>query len=116
MSAKHTPGPWKYGLGYRVRGPIGVDDRGRETGDTLAELNADADRCCRPPDEIEANGRLMAAAPDLLAALEGLLAVIHDSDRRPVPSSMRMLSIVSGQPEFAAIDNARTALKNAKGA
>jgi hypothetical protein len=79
--AKHTPGPWRYGLGYRVRPDRGLDAQGREIGGpTIAELNADADRCCPLPAEIEANGRLIAAAPDLLAALEHLASAASSPD------------------------------------
>ncbi len=56
-----------------------------------------------------------AAAVELLAALKGLLAVIHDSDQREHPSSMRLLSVVSGKAEFAAIDEARAAIAKAGG-
>lgn len=69
--AKPTPGPWAYGLGYRVRPDRGVDADGREIGGpTICEVNADADRCCPPCEVVEANGRLIAASPDLLAACE----------------------------------------------
>lgn len=52
---------------------------------------------------------------DLLAACELLIAAIHDSDKREVPTSMRMLSIVSGRPEFAAVDACRAAISKARG-
>jgi hypothetical protein len=78
---KHTAGPWCYGLGYRVRPDRGLDAQGREVGGpTIAEVNADADRCCPAPAEIEANGRLIAAAPDLLAALEELVNAAYSPD------------------------------------
>jgi hypothetical protein len=56
--------------------------------------------------------RLAAERDELRAALQGLLAVIVDTDQRPQPSSMRMLAIVSGRPEFDAIDAARAALSH----
>src|SRR5262245_35236104 len=66
-----TPGPWKYGLGYIIRPDRGLDANGREIGGpTIAEVNSDADRGCPSDDEIDANGHLIAAAPDLLAACE----------------------------------------------
>jgi hypothetical protein len=43
-------------------------------------------------------------------ALAGLLGVIVDSDQREQPSAVRLLGIVSGRPEFAAVDAARAAL------
>lgn len=47
---------------------------------------------------------------ELEAGLRNLLAVISDSDQRKHPSSMRLLGIVSGRPEYEAIDAARALL------
>ena len=64
MSApKHTPGPWAVS-GREINGPI-------DTGVIVARIPewgilADA------PDPGRANARLIAAAPDLLAALEAV--------------------------------------------
>jgi hypothetical protein len=69
MSAPHTPGPWlftaeMYGLdNMRV---FGVNDA---TGNGVANCGHDGRGQC------EANARLIAAAPDLLAALQELLAL-----------------------------------------
>jgi phosphopantetheinyl transferase len=59
--------------------------------------------------------RIRQERDELRAALQGLLAVIVDTDQRPQPSSMRMVAIVSGRPEFDAIDAARAAIAKAKG-
>ncbi len=66
----HTPGPWK------------IDTLGShiwilsETGDYLAEvITSDEEGRCRPEDA-EANARLMAAAPELLAAAEEALLIL----------------------------------------
>jgi hypothetical protein len=66
MKSQHTPGPWRVALGSRleIRGPkdeIGwpvpvVYNAGLHTDETA-----------------QANARLIAAAPDLLATLEDLL-------------------------------------------
>jgi len=66
--SKHTPGPWgemtmssnnlTIGIGY----PEG-DDRDH----FLAEVT------CGDPDELEANARLIAAAPQMLQALQALV-------------------------------------------
>lgn len=75
-AAKHTPGPWHWPHDSNALCPVNPDYKvsavsqilyadgghgflGRSNSDTLAELEADR--------------RLIAAAPDLLAALERLL-------------------------------------------
>lgn len=67
---EHTPGPWKYAHvtdhAYAVDIPDYEDEPG--TGQTIYLNDA-------------ANARLIAAAPDLLAALEALTGV-HDDDHR----------------------------------
>lgn len=60
--AKHTPGPWDVDEGdfsiYRL-----------ETGEQLAEMFGH-----QTPDEVEANARLMARAPDMLDEITRLRA------------------------------------------
>lgn len=74
---KHTPGPWEcrpsmeYPWDYEISAPAS-EDRGEDPG------------------EAEANARLIAAAPDLLAALVNLLndtqhAEHPDCDDGPCP-------------------------------
>jgi hypothetical protein len=76
-NAKHTPAPWKYdGDGFdsvaaRHCGTDGytvfpVDENGDVTG-CICEI---AD--CIDDDEAEANARLIAAAPELLAFIESI--------------------------------------------
>jgi hypothetical protein len=69
MSA-HTPGPWE-AIGNLVRSPM---DKESGSGVMLAEC---ADRWFLKvnSDEAKANARLIAAAPELLEALQNLLAV-----------------------------------------
>jgi hypothetical protein len=91
---QHTPGPWAIespdisGAPFRVR-----KAENHPQGDlTICHVNPYLAY------ESEANARLIAAAPDLLQAVEDflLLATLHDW-------------------EGAAIDNAREALRKAKG-
>ena len=68
----HTPGPW------RVNGASVWSDAGY-----VAELSSP-----RGPDERDANARLVAAAPELLAALERCIAVFNelaDAGNYPLP-------------------------------
>jgi hypothetical protein len=68
--SKHTPGPW-----YAVGSWVEVDD------DNAADIcNCSAEsmgqkRAARPPEEEEANARLIAAAPELLDALRALQSI-----------------------------------------
>lgn len=73
---KHTPGPWAIiddvtdaAIGYRAI--VAID--GENFGETI----------CNPSPMGEANARLIAAAPELLAALQGLLKA--DADRNDCP-------------------------------
>lgn len=62
-TTKHTPIPWGYAKGYEPhnQGQVYYEDNGQ----TLAVTYNDEDG---------ANARLIAAAPDMLAALQELLA------------------------------------------
>lgn len=84
--SKHTPGPWKW-TGQAVTVPSG--QRLLVNGVSLP-LGNHADS-----EEADANARLIAAAPDLLEALKGVVAV---ADRKT--------------DEF---DRARAAIANATG-
>ena len=76
--SKHTPGPWKY------RGDlIGImDDSDTQSYGSIRVI-------CRIDDwdfkdQARANGHLIAAAPELLEALKGLIGVI--SETRGIPA------------------------------
>lgn len=58
--SKHTPGPWR-DEGYRISAQRG------ET--TVVDL-----RSCMGGDDVQADARLIAAAPELLAALQKIAA------------------------------------------
>lgn len=95
----HTPGPWvigpadwlisqRHGMGYRnfpVHAPAGYD---------VAMVYSDEDDA-----EQEANVRLIAAAPDLLDAVEELLIYLADWD----------------DPDNETCQRARAAVAKAKG-
>lgn len=74
MSARHTPGPWRV-FGY---------DIGTSPDETLAVV------CAMDDNTDDANAALIAAAPDLLAALADLLAdaVQMGLDESPVSGSL----------------------------
>lgn len=83
MDAKHTPGPWgiEETNGTNWIGPM------RKSGDgKIAEIVCDTDRDRLTPEAIErsdANARLIAAAPELLAALKELRSWYLDQTGLP---------------------------------
>lgn len=101
MSAKHTPGPWW------------VDEPLEDGGTEPIVANAQW-VICEVADGIdedgamEANARLIAAAPDLLAALENLTPILEAAE-----------SNASGNPEWkwvsSRINTARAAIAKAEG-
>jgi hypothetical protein len=85
MDAKHTPGPWMVTSSDRPHG-AGRDDvlavRGAHQGNGISSVLAEV-TCDRPGaenrGEARANAALIAAAPDLLAALRELEGVAGDA-------------------------------------
>lgn len=65
---QHTPGPWDWRRGRLMHGDS-VDDAGYPMPEIALESNYGTS---------EANARLIAAAPDLLAALEQIVAILSD--------------------------------------
>lgn len=74
---EHTPGPWSWAA-YSFGRPEDGPTRFRIVGSDLEEMLAFTGDYSALD---EANARLMAAAPDLLAACEGLLAAISNGDK-----------------------------------
>lgn len=105
MTTKHTPGPWHYA--ECQTGTPFVDTE--SVGDLFA--------AALPLDEERANVRLMAAAPDLLAALEDMINHCQGCNGRGrcygrVPGSPG--SYASNQP-CQDCGDARAAIAKAKG-
>ena len=72
METKHTQGKWEYVGGdyYSVEINIG------ESTATLSRLEKNTDVICYERSEMEANAKLIAAAPDLLGACEELISLL----------------------------------------
>jgi hypothetical protein len=74
VNAKHTPGPWEVDhAGYGSRAGFVVDEyfvRHRDVADNVAIASDIVDPATQKPSE--ANARLIAAAPELLQALQAL--------------------------------------------
>ena len=102
---KHTPGPWD--AGDRVRNFIDITHRIKTPGaitNTLCRVQARDTWAA----EAEANARLIAAAPELLAALE-LAVEMQESVEDALPPGY-------GSPKntIAWLDHARAAIARAK--
>jgi len=76
-NANHTPGPWEHGNNGLIYGQCGEDDvEAPFVCDVIEDSAMQALGMLSPVEE--ANARLIAAAPELLKALEDLLADIDD--------------------------------------
>jgi hypothetical protein len=91
MTSKHTTGPWKCD-------GLDIMAYAEQHGQTIAHVQPSLPQFQA---EVIANARLIAAAPDLLEALEGLLAVAVEVGELP--------------PDFGQTRAARAALAKAKG-
>ena len=92
--AEHTPGPWRLDSPY-VSAPSGehrkiVADCDQYFSDDECEYLSD--------DECEANTRLIAAAPELLAALEQAVAVIASDEMKGACQVAQMHGMPYGGP------------------
>lgn len=70
MTAMHTPGPWHYGLSEGRGTPCVTSDEAWIAGEIFSGGMTRK--------EADANGRPIAAAPDLLSALKRLAAAYCD--------------------------------------
>jgi hypothetical protein len=75
--SKHTPGPWTYAakvkeflLDFPSNGPVSARVNGPHKGQVAASTG-------RGQEECEANARLIAAAPELLAMCEAMLPYVE---------------------------------------
>ena len=81
IEMKHTPGPWhiaprKPGNAYRI-----TQSETPQTGAlVIADLSCGAHR---PDAEQAANAQLIAAVPDLLEALKGIIAALSQNKTLP---------------------------------
>lgn len=106
MTTKHTPGPWRREI---YIGLMGIGAGSGKPGAPEKTIVGGCG-CCDSPygvddeQEAEANAHLIAAAPELLAALEQMLAVFVDD-----PLTHQYTS-------GTAADAARDAIAKARGA
>lgn len=99
--SNHTPGPWKYEATTKTI-------RSKTENYWLATMDS-----WEGAVDHAANARLIAAAPDLLAALEGCLALMK---RHGIWNLIHDKPIVRAQfDQLVAVINAREAIAKAKG-
>ncbi len=101
--SKHTPGPWAYRPSNDGHFIAGVG----ENSGYLAEV-----RQCRSKQDIRADARLIAAAPELLAALRGMLAIVNESGG---VAGYHLNGNTAEWDEFDEVDAARAAIAKAEG-
>lgn len=108
MSATHTQGPWTVtDDGYAITGADGgtlIVETTKANWENLAAAAAQGSTLAQKHlPEVEANARLIAAAPELLAALE---ALVGEADLGEVDLD---------DDDRIKLDNARAAIAKAKG-
>src|SRR5919201_3936496 len=74
---KHTPGPWGVSGEVLNQGLV-VSAPGRRARQIVALVQAEIGYQADPAPEAEANARLIALAPDLLAACRGVLEFLDN--------------------------------------
>lgn len=106
MTSNHTPGPWKALEYNELSGFVLVSDN--------AEIAHIHESNHSNPDTGKANARLIATAPDLLEALEQLLAD-HPVLRTHPIGAPNSRARHAHEGAIRAYDNARAAIAKARG-
>ena len=107
--SKHTPGPWSVGKVSHKKQRVDIDSLhadqtlGHQTWRGLARAYGCEDMPAEGTAVMLANARLIAAAPELLEALEQMVSVFLDTEGR------------HGESENDAMDAARAAIAKATG-
>lgn len=79
--SKHTPGPWK---AKKSSGGKYIAISG-SASDYFVDLDCEVDSDDKDQEIAEANAALIAAAPDLLAALERATLLLTEIGQTPIP-------------------------------
>lgn len=95
MTTQHTPGPWAVTTVGSCHGihPAASDNE-RDDICRVAPHNYHPNGWQAAKGEAEANARLIAAAPDLLAALEACLQRLDSHDDQSVPECLVALAAI----------------------
>ena len=94
MTQQHTPGPWRVRTGMsRPEGPAVFAPITMVAGDTMLVKVADCDiSSSLPSDQREANARLIAAAPELLAVCQTIAGWPHKDGETIIVDQARAAS------------------------
>ena len=116
--SKHTPGPWR--ISSESKRIITVDYReiGHDGGELIGSAAGHPNSGFYPPDDqADANALLMAAAPDLLAALQLIYAfdVYEDSYQQLEDIVLDKTCDLGDRQKAAAFIAARAAISKATG-
>lgn len=106
-NAGYTPGPWTVQDEYDETLPIDGWDEDLDASVEIARVSLDM----LTPKQREANARLIAAAPELLAALEAVMVAIDCYDSQHEASMARAIN----RSNPLSIEAARAAIAKAKG-
>jgi hypothetical protein len=101
--SKHTPGPWVLIQGDRTTKEMVITTESRIEAPAVSICELDTDFIGVIGEEQEANACLISAAPDLLEALEMIVAEADSYTER------------TGKPVYNWLDTARAAIAKAKG-
>lgn len=104
---KHTPGPWMISYHHDGGTEIAIDDEPGIQGERNYDL---ATVCHGDPDELLANARLIATAPELLQALKAAHLELHYCSQQLVESGWTVGSSVRN-----ALEGASAAISKATG-
>lgn len=101
MSAKHTPGPWlrKGVLVFSLTPYTGNSEYLRKKlpdGVNRFSAYVSNDNSAATDEEIDSNAQLIAAAPDLLAALKGVVSVA-DRDTAEFKAARKAIAKAEGK-------------------
>lgn len=104
--SKHTPGPWDYWSGYNAYDKVEAQITAEGGDIVIASYN-------HLISEGEANARIMAAAPDLLEALEKIVEYAHQYSGRERSQAAAMEIVET--PISDDVAAARVAIAKARG-
>jgi hypothetical protein len=103
----HTPGPWEVVRHEHADGELWLSVNQHADANGMKEWIAEIKYLCTDPERQKANARLIAAAPELLAACKALIDAI-DATASPVLSASNL--------EPGRVSLARTAIAKAESA